>query len=384
MNAIIAIAVFTLASCIAPYEGVVQGFDDVLVVNSVITNENKRHEVLLSRSYRFEDENGPEPEEGASVVMRVGNGDQFLFEEIQAGRYLSLEAFAAELNNDYKLSITTNDGKSYESNSMQLPTASTAIDEVYVERTINDNGVDGLGIFVDTFDPINNSKYYRYDFIETFKVIAPFWSPYDIVYIGESVFGPQFNVILREREERICYGSARPTFINVVNTLNLSEDRLTKQLVRFIPSDNYIISHRYSILVKQYVQSPEAFAYYEALADLIQSSSAVFSEDQPGFLAGNLFSVDNLNEKVVGFFEVATIDEKRIFFDYQDYYPDEELPAYAVDCIIAERGDTEELKEVVLDGTAVFYDQNPLRTTRRACGDCTVLGSNKAPEFWIE
>lgn len=383
IRAIIFALVIAFQSCTEPYEGTIQGFDDVLIVNTVITNEYKSQEVLLSRSYRFEEERA-QPEEKAHIAINVDSGSQFLFEEVEPGKYKSVEPFAAELNTNYKLSITTNDGKSYESDSMQLPTEMTTIDEVYAERTTNDNGVDGMGIFVNTFDPSNNSKYYRYDFVETYKVIAPLWSPNDIVYIGESVFGPQFNTILREREERVCYGSARPTFINLVNTLNLSEDRLTRQSVRFISSDNYILSHRYSILVRQYVQSPAAFAYYEALNDLIQSSSAVFSEDQPGFLAGNLISIDNSDEKVVGFFEVATVDEKRIFFNYEDYYPGEELPPYAQDCIIAERGDSEELKEVVLDGTAVFYDSNPTRTTRRACGDCTVLGSNKLPDFWVE
>jgi len=380
----IILVVLALNSCTEPYEGAIPDFDDVLVVNTVITNEMKRHEVVLARSYRFNDENGARPEEGAEVIIIADNGSQFLFEEIVPGKYQSVDTFAAALNMGYRLLINTEAGKSYESTTMQLPIETTTIDEIYAERTTNNNGVDGVGIFVNTFDSSNNSNYYRYDFVETYKVIAPFWSPNDIVYIGESVFGPQFSVILREREERVCYGSARPTFINLANTLNLSEDRLTQHLVRFIANDNYILSHRYSILVKQYVQSPAAFTYYEALNDLIQTSSAVFSEDQPGFLAGNMSSIDNVNDKVVGFFEVATVDEKRIFFNYEDYYPGEELPPYAEDCIIAERGDSEELKEVVLDGTAVFYDSNPTRTTRRACGDCTVLGSNKVPDFWIE
>ncbi|MFK7812751.1 MAG: DUF4249 domain-containing protein [Maribacter sp.] len=370
-------------ACIEPYEGVVEGFDDVLVVNTVITNENKQQEVLLKRSYRFEDD-GPLPEENATVMVSDDDGNNFMFQEVEPGKYRSVESFAAELNKNYTLSITTQNGRSYASDTMQLPTGSTNIDELYAERITNDNGVDGMGIFVDSFDPTNSSKYYRFDFIETYKVIAPLWNPKDIVYLGESIFGPQFGTILREREEQTCYGTARPTSINLVNTLNLSEDRVTRQNVRFIPSDNYILSHRYSILVKQYVQSPVAFAYYEALNDLIQSSSNVFSEDQPGFLAGNVFSTDNTNEKVAGFFEVATVDEKRIFFNYEEYYPGEELPPYAQDCVIAVRGDSEELKEVILDGSAVFYDSPPTRTTRRACGDCTVLGSNKLPDFWVE
>ena len=48
--------VIIMHSCIEPYEGTVEGFDDVLVVNAVITNEFKKQEVRLNRSYRFEEE----------------------------------------------------------------------------------------------------------------------------------------------------------------------------------------------------------------------------------------------------------------------------------------------------------------------------------------
>ncbi|QCW98637.1 DUF4249 domain-containing protein [Aggregatimonas sangjinii] len=380
---ILLVSAFALLSqaCTEPFEGTVEGFDDVLVVNTVITNELKRQEVLLQRSYRFEEE-GPLPEEQARVILSDDEGSEYNFEEDTPGRYFSTIPFAAELNTEYTLSITTQDGKSYGSTAMTLPTEKTSIDSLYAMRTTNDNGIEGLGIFVDTYDPSGNSQYYRYDFLETYKIIAPLWSPYDVVLIIETSQGPEFSVILREREEEVCYGSARPTTINLANTLNLSEDRLTQQNVRFISSDNYILSHRYSILVRQYVQSPVAFAYYEALKDLIQSSD-VFSEDQPGFLAGNLFSINDPNERVVGFFEVATVDEKRIFFDYEDFYPGEELPPYVQECTIS----NESLLDAVKTGNGVFYgfDPNqPIRTTQRPCGDCTVLGSNKVPDFWIE
>ena len=60
-------------------------------------------------------------------------------------------------------------------------------------------------------------------------------------------------------------------------------------MVRFINRNNYIISHRYSILVRQFVQSNEAFTFYETLNDLSRNES-LFSETQPGFLAGNVSS----------------------------------------------------------------------------------------------
>ncbi|WP_461444564.1 DUF4249 domain-containing protein [Maribacter sp.] len=370
------------SACTEPFQGEVAGLEDILVVNALITNENKHQEVRLSRPYRF-DENAPIAEENAMVSIDNGT-EQFAFEEVEPGIYVSDVPFAAETGKPYRLLITTENGRSYQSDAMQLPVANTSIDNLYAERTTNDEGDEGMGIFVDTFDASSESNYYRYEYQETFKIIAPFWSPMDVVFVIQESDGPVFDVILREREEKVCYGTEREKSINVVNTLNLGEDRLSRYNVRFIDRSDYILSHRYSILVRQYVQTPEAFAYYEALRGLSQSSTSVFSEDQPGFLAGNIFSLDDENENVAGFFEVAAVTEKRIFFNYEDFFPGEELPPYFQECMPATQSG-EDLKTTVLRETRVFYDFNQgIRTVPRACGDCNALGSNKVPDFWEE
>lgn len=375
-----------ILGCTEPFEGAVEGFEDVLVVDAIITNENKRQEIRLTRSFRF-DEEGPQAEGNANVIVDDGEGEQFVFIEEEPGIYLSNIPFAAELGKDYNLSITTEDGRSYGSDAMQLPTASTTIDDLYAERTTNDQGEEGMGIFVDTFDPDRASNYYRYEYEETFKIIAPFWSPNDVVFVIQLSTGPVFEVILREREERVCYGTDREKTIELANTLNLSEDRLSRFPVRFINRNNYILSHRYSILVRQYVQTQEAFDYYEALKGLSQSPNSVFTEDQPGFLPGNVFSLDDDSENVAGFFEVAAVTEERIFFSYEDFFPGEELPPYVRECNTAPASG-EDLKGILDRGNSVLYEFDPSEggylMTPRECGDCTALGSNKVPDFWVE
>ncbi|WP_422083318.1 DUF4249 domain-containing protein [Ulvibacterium sp.] len=369
--------------CTEPFEGTVEGFEDVLVVDAIITNENKRQEVRLTRSFRF-DEEGPQAEENANVTVEDGDGEQFVFNEEEPGIYLSSTPFAAEMGKDYSLSITTEDGRSYLSDTMQLPTASTTIDELYAERTTNDQGEEGMGIFVDTFDSSRQSNYYRYEYEETFKIIAPFWGPNDVVFVIQLSTGPAFEVILREREERVCYGTDREKTIEIASTLNLSEDRLSRFPVRFINRDNYILSHRYSILVRQYVQTQEAFAYYEDLKGLSQSPNSVFTEDQPGFLPGNVFSLDDDSENVAGFFEVTAVTEERIFFSYEDFFPGEDLPPYVRECNIAPASG-EDLKGILERENSVLYEFNlGYQMVPRACGDCTALGSNKVPDFWVE
>ena len=386
-----------LLGCVEPYEGEVADYEDVLVVNAKLTNEITRHEVRLTRSYRFE-EDGPRAESNAQVQIIGDDGSGFDFEETEPGKYLSIAAFAAQSNVAYSLSIETENGKSYMSESMGLPNA-TFIEDLYAERTTNDDGEDGIGIFVDSFDPEAQSKYYHFEFEETYKIIAPFWSAYDAVVISEGEDTSSLSVILREREEQVCYGTDTAKDILIQSTLGLAEDRLTRFEVRFIENDNYIITYRYSILVKQYVQNPEAYAYYETLKGLSKSSENIFSEDQPGFLGGNIFATDGSGENVAGFFEVSTVDEKRIFFNFEDFYPGEEKPPHKTACLFAApttsgRLGERELFNAIYEDRLRFYDYNrnptqaigtgPFLMVRPECGDCTVLGSNKVPDFWIE
>ena len=386
-----------LLGCVEPYEGEVADYEDVLVVNANLTNELIRQEVRLTRSYRFE-EDGPRGESNAQVQIIGDDGSVYTFEETAPGTYLTLETFAARSDIAYSLAIETQDGKSYASEAMQLP-STTTLENLYAERTTNDNGEEGIGIFVDSYDPEAQSRYYHFKFEETYKIIAPFWSPYDAVVISEGEDTFSLNVIQREREEQVCYGTDTAKEILIHSTLGLAEDRITRFMIRFIKNDNYIISHRYSILVKQHVQNPVAFAYYETLRGLSKSSENIFSEDQPGFLGGNIFATDGSGENVAGFFEVSTVDQKRIFFDYEDFFPDEEKPPHTTACLFAAPTTTgrlgeRELLNAIYEDRLRFYDYNrnpteaigtgPFLMIRPECGDCTVLGSNKVPEFWLE
>ena len=168
-------------------------------------------------------------------------------------------------------------------------------------------------------------------------------------------------------------------------------------MVRFIERDNYILTHRYSIVVKQFLVSPETYAYYDVLKKLSQSETNAFSENQPGFLPSNIFSTNNSGENIAGYFEVSSVDEKRIFFNYEDFFMGEDPPPYYSDCLITAPTDEGEYGKRLLlnllyrDALRYYglnfsktYGPGPYEMVPPACGDCTVLGSNIVPDYWIE
>ncbi|MBC2843732.1 DUF4249 domain-containing protein [Winogradskyella flava] len=375
-------------------EGLVDDFESVLVIEATITNELKQHEIRLTRSFKFE-ENITPLESNAEVKVLDDDGNVIRFLESEPGLYLSEEAFEAQPNKNYRLSITTSDGRNYASDAAQL-TQITPINEVIAQRVIN-NGEDGMGFFVNTFDPTNSSKFYRYEFEETYKIIAPFWRPDDLITLTDDPIDCFVQeVFVGENNERVCYGTNISNTIILTNTSGLEQDNVSQFLVHFINKNNYILTHRYSILVRQFVQSPAAYNFFETLRNLSQSDN-IFSQIQPGLLVGNVFSANNENEIVLGYFDVASVSEQRIFFNYTDFFSEEPLPPYVNPCEqfappVSLSG-TCILANFVRSGTVEFVSENPAPNAEfpgpflvvtDVCGDCTELGSNVVPPFWID
>ncbi len=378
------------SGCVEPFEPETVTFESALVVEATITDEQKIQEIFLTRTFAFE-EDGPEAERNATVVVRDNAGNTFTFAESEPGIYRSVSEFSAEAGRNYTLNITTNNGRSYSSSTIELP-ASRQLDRIYAERIINADGDEGIGIFADSFDPSGNPQNYRYSYEETFKIIAPNWNPQMLV--GDPEGGCNMFVVPRELDEEVCYRTDASTNIIQIQTNTLDEDRVNRFLVRFINRNNYIITHRYSILVKQLIQSDASFNFYQTLNDF-SGSESLFSETQPGFLQGNVSSDQDEEEKVLGYFDVATVDERRIFFDYEDFFEGERLPPYVNPCnssapILANEAGC--VLRPIVESNEVRYlsdnvpalNEGPFRIVPRVCGDCTVLGSTEVPEFWVE
>lgn len=374
-----------LSSCVEPFIAYTQKFERVLVIGGNITNELKQQQIFLAHTFTLEDD-GPSGEENANVKVVESGGNEYLFSETVPGTYVSTIVFRAVPNRDYQLFVTTEDGMSYSSETMQLPT-DTALGNLYAERITTDLGKDGIAIYVDSEDPTNSSKYYRYEYEETYKIIAPRWNSKELLVIeGEN---PSIDIVPRSMDEWVCYRTDISQNITLTASNELNEDRVTKFLVRFINRDNYILSHRYSILVRQYIQSLESYTFYETLRNF-SGSESLFSETQPGFLTGNIFSDDDPDEKVLGYFDVSSVSEKRIFFDYIDFFDGERLPPFVDPCRVGApifglldliRWDF--IKYIKLNEGEISPG-GPYLTVPQVCGDCTALGNPEIPEFWTE
>ncbi|WP_282162539.1 DUF4249 domain-containing protein [Ulvibacterium marinum] len=384
-------ACIILEGCTEPFSPDIPFSDSLLVVDATITNELKTHEIFLSRSSQGNEES--QVESNATVRIVDDSQRQFPFTETEPGTYVSDVMFEAEPDRSYRLLISTASGREYASSPTVLPPQTAEITDVYADRTTTDSGLDGMGIFVNSFDPTGNSIYYKYEYEETYKIIAPKWSPSQLVAGSEE--SQSVLVVGRDpdNEERTCFATEKSNTLVITNTSGVGEDRVTDFNVRFINRDNFIISHRYSLLVKQFVLSREVFEFYEKLQDF-SGVESLFSDSQPGFIVGNISPQDNGEDEVVGIFEVSSVSEKRVFFNYSDFFPDEDLPPFVNECgqVTFPSGFTPTLYDLVKSNRVSYTNEvrNELGALEayivvpRICGDCTLLGSNVIPDFWKE
>jgi hypothetical protein len=390
--------------CTTPYNYQAKGFEDVIVIQATITNQLKFQEIKLSRTYKLE-ESTPKFETEAVIYVTDDQGNKYDFNE-EDDRYVSAQQFQASSDRQYQLHVLTKNGRSYLSTQEKL-TTQTPIEDVKA-TAVTKNGTLGVEITANSFDPTSTSKYYRYEYEETSQIIAPKWtSTQAVANMFPAGSNPKGEIIFKNRTEeaRECYSSQKSDAILLTNTSSLSEDRVTDFPLRFISSKDSYIRNRYSILVKQYVQSLASYTYYETLKNM-SSTGSLLSQTQPGFFAGNIKSIDNPGEKVIGFFDVSSYSEKRIFFSFYQIFPKEKTPDYPYQCL-EEKDITgtlvdsfffnycfadnpgckgNEILDFIRFNSKVYYSNRgslyflyPVQ-----CGDCSSFSSNIKPLFWID
>ncbi|PXY41589.1 DUF4249 domain-containing protein [Flavobacterium cheongpyeongense] len=375
-------------SCTEAYPLLANTYEEAIVIEATLTNELKNQEIKITKTAKFEDE-GIQTVKGAKVIVKDNQNNQYLFEE-NSEKYISQSAFQAQPGREYTLEVTTSEGKVYQSTSQTLTTVNS-IESIIPAVVTNSNNETGIQINVNSYDPGATSKYYRYEYEETYKIIAPRWGSQKLVVTGpESI-----AVVQNSSDKKTCYSTKNSTDILLTSTNDLAEDRVNFP-VRFINKNNYIIGHRYSILVKQYVENLEAYTFHRIMRD-ISSSGSILSPKQPGVLTGNIKCITNTNENVIGFFDVSTVSEKRIFFNYSDLFPGETGPPYFNECAdIPFNFCFSALSQPPCQGETMIYniDQNLMTYVSNLgqnyimvnieCGDCTSFSSNIIPPFWTE
>ncbi|MFI5185247.1 MAG: DUF4249 domain-containing protein [Chitinophagales bacterium] len=359
------------SGCKKPYEPkAITQIDNLLVVEGVINgNPNSPTTISLSRLRRLNDSSYNKPELNASVLIEEEAGSTFPLQERDSG-YYSSGNLTLDASKKYRISISTSDGGKYSSdftNILQTP----PIDTITWEQNKD------VTLYLDSHDPLNQTHYYRWDYVETWE------------------YHSFFNTIVRYRNDtvvyefndqiHICWKSANSTEILLGSSVALSNDVISQAKIGTIPQNSQKGSERYSALVKQYALSQEAYVYWQILQKSSQQLGTLF-DVQPSQLQGNIHGSSHSSEPVIGYISASTISEKRVFIDYSSLTGWKEFDGNTCEIIgtIPAISDAEHF--LFSDGyysPYYFVSGGGVTYSRTSCLDCrTQGGTTVKPPFW--
>jgi len=324
----------------------------------------------------------PPVQEPDATVSVVGiSGAEYPFTNIGNGRYVTSQLFL-DPGQFYQLKVITRDGNEFRSGPSQVR-ISPLIDSTYW----NPDSA-GVHIYLNTHDPGDKAKYYRWENVETWEYLSAYFS--SLEYIGVNNFAGRnlTNQIYR------CYQTQVYPYIEVTNTTRLSADQVNKYEIIAIPTGSEKLSVVYTDLVRQYAISKEAFDFWQNLKKNTEQLGSLF-DIQPFTELGNISCISNPSVKCIGFVSFSTLQKKRIFINKNEvslwYY----APYYNVyePCFI-QSAYPEVIDQFFLPpggpyGNSMIgsgLDSAHLMVylfSTKLCVDCTVQGgSSVRPDYW--
>ncbi|MFC5411314.1 DUF4249 domain-containing protein [Larkinella bovis] len=371
------ILIAVIGSCVDPYRPPEISAPNTYLVVDGFLNGAGTSTIRLSRTQNLSEYQKPPVETKATVRVEAEQGGSQNFVDKGDGTY-TLTDGGLQFGQKYRLRIRTSAGREYLS------------DYVVIKKTPKIDSVswrpldEGLQFYVTTHDPTNNTKYYRWDYEETWEYYSAFYS--HVEYL---------NKAFRYRQDNVnhCWRGGKSTGIFVGSSVKLTSDVINQYpLVIVSHSASNRLKVRYSLLVKQYALTDEAYEYWQNLRKNTESLGSLF-DPQPFQTIGNIHGVTDPNETVVGYLSGYSVEEKRIFVTVQEL-PSWRIPTGYESCVedtlpirptrekpsaaeMAEAG-MEPIDEILsMSGQVIAY-----RMSSESCVDCRTVGTNVKPSFW--
>jgi hypothetical protein len=377
-----------MVSCRKPFSPAVTTANvNYLVVEGVINSGPDSTNIKLSRTTPLAGGNKIVIETNALVTVLSDAGDKYTLSESTPGIY-TFYGLNLPVTKKYCLHITTSNGEEYQSDFEENKITPDIDSVAYTPQK------SGVQFYVNTHDNTNSTRYYRWDYDETWTYFSIYNSV--LYYKNQQIIARPIDSLVYE-----CYEHAIPSNSIFVGTSNnLVQDVINHFPLGYVDASTGKISHVYSLLVKQYALTPDAFSYWQLLQKNTEQLGSIF-DVQPSSTGGNIYCISHPAEPVIGFISVSTIKTKRIFVSGNTlpfHVPNQVPPPNPNECgsdsilfvptftynvrlsDIFATGDTIPISFLANPATnmVIGYTYAPI-----FCVDCRVLGgTNVKPSYW--
>ncbi len=311
-NFYIVLVFLLVTACETLYEPVLDGAEEVMVVDARLVFGETEHTIYISKSNGFNNPDKFHPFTLASVWLIDSSGQRFPSVQIQSGVHRIVATI--EASQTYQLQITSGDDI-YVSD-FEPVQAEPAIDSIYSEEFVlwNQPGGEtqvesfqrfkGHRVYVD-IDNHGQKRYYRFDS----RHVLLYHFPFDTVVRG-----------LPETVLKYGWKSIYPDdlFTIAAPSLYARDAYISKQPVGFFryKSSDYLkaeeVARGWICLLYQYAISESTWSFYDDLNRQLGSEGKIFD---PLYVQarGNLTCITNPEKKVLGNFEISRMREHRFY-----------------------------------------------------------------------
>jgi hypothetical protein len=360
--------------CREPYNPtVISSSDSYLVVEGILNASHGPTNIRLSRTYKLDDSATLRGENNAQVIVEGKDNSTRLLTMVGEGLYHSPD-LGLTIDQEYRLKITTANGKEYMSEYV-MAKQNAPIDSLEFEQSEK-----GVQIYANTHDNTNRSRYYLWNFEETWEIHTFYYSWFK--YENE-------QVVPRGSGDRvsICWKYDFSKNILLGTSASLQSDVITRAPITFIPNFDEKLAVRYSILLRQYALDKRGYDFYELMKKNTESLGTLF-DAQPSEMRGNIRCISDPGELVIGYVSASAIEEKRFFilkdqlhlgWRYPQDCPKDDIPNVPDSIKLAYQLGFSIIDEIrSRTGDIVGWNVSKVR-----CVDCTRRGGSLLkPSYW--
>lgn len=341
----------------------------ILVVEGRIGNEETR--IQLSRTANLEAFTiRPELNAIVRIENEQGNVVGQLSEVGAGGYFLDIDL---TVNEKYRMRIETGNREVYLSNYSTLVSTPPIAD---LDVKFDTAGLN-LEILLSTEDPSNNTRYYLWDYTETYEYNSRF----------RSVLEFEGGQIIPRRDENdihVCWETDNSSGILVQSSIQFEKDIISKKrIVSYSLNETDKFKRAYSILVNQYALSREEFEFWSLLEKNTESLGTLF-DPQPSQISTNLACISDPQKRVIGYVGSSSTTQKRIFISGKDLPRNPELVVSFCRLLSVPESGASRIFANQNNVPVSWNDFGGVLYSTKYCTDCREMGgTNVRPSFWF-
>ena len=266
-----------------------------LTYTTPLNNEEKTPEILNAQIY---------------VIGQNGYRSEVAEFDLENNCY-TIDTRSLENNTHYAVEVTV-DGDTFQSDFQSL-LKSPEIDEVIWQE--NESSV---SIYVTTLAEKTDSRHFMWSFEEDWEFHA------EVDMRGNKYIKPVYNKrhypdLTEDHNPYLyCWMHNTSRNIHLYSSANLYENQAKNIKLHEISIEDIRISYIYSILVKQWSLSDEAYNYYATLKRYTEEPEGLFTPILSDY-QGNIRCISNPSKRVHGYVLASNVTTKRIFIYEEDF-----------------------------------------------------------------